>query len=223
MPWCPKSGQRGVRRQQERDQSPDSRAGHRPRSAGPRQRHCAGHGDCRIVDVPARPRHRRAQEIQPRVQRIASRPTICATSWPSSTRGARSPAGRSCRSTTRTRSAGWPATRAPRRPATSSRSTAGCRRRFCDKRYVLRAPLDVGAGRRLREPIVGIDVIDCLRRDELVFDEHGGRHRPAMEDVEGDGDDFGAVTFRGIRRPSRSSASRVRAVRRALPARRSGP
>ena len=69
-------------------------------------------------------------------------------------------------------------------------------RATCD---VPRATLDVGAGRRLRQAVVGIDVIDRLRRDELVFDEHGWRHRPAMEDIECDGDDFGAVLFGEVR------------------------
>ena len=43
----PEGGQRGVRRQQGGDQSPDPRAGHRPRPAGPRERHRAGHGRSR--------------------------------------------------------------------------------------------------------------------------------------------------------------------------------
>ena len=75
-----------------------------------------------------------AEEVQHRVRRVGDRPRRCATSWRSSTRAAPSRAGRSCRSTAPTRSAAWPATRAPRPPATSSRSTAGCRRRSCGER-----------------------------------------------------------------------------------------
>ena len=129
----PKAGSEAVRREQDRDQSPDSRARYRPRSAGAGERHCAGDRDRRVVDVPARPRHRRAQEIQPGVQPSPSPPTNCGTSWRSSTRGERSRGGRSCRSTMPTRSAGSPASRVRRRPGTSSRSTAGCRRRSCDE------------------------------------------------------------------------------------------
>ena len=50
--------------------------------------------------------------------------------------------------------------------------------------------------------IVGIDVVHRFRRDELVLDEHGRGDGPAMEDVERDGDDLGAV-FPGSTRPIR--------------------
>ena len=71
------------------------------------------------------------QKYEHRVRRRRSRPRRCGRSWRSSTRGGRSRAGRSCRRIAPTRSAGWPATRARRPPATSSRSTAGCRTRSC--------------------------------------------------------------------------------------------
>ena len=61
--------QRGVRRQQGGDQSPDSRAGDRPRAARPRQRHRAGDGHRGLVDVPARPRDGVAEEVRHRVHR----------------------------------------------------------------------------------------------------------------------------------------------------------
>ena len=54
--------------------------------------------------------------------------------------------------------------------------------------------------------IVGIDVIDRFGRDELVLDEHRGRHRAAVEDVERDRDNLGAVFLRESRRPIRSAA-----------------
>ena len=61
--------------------------------------------------------------------------------------------------------------------------------------------------RHLHQMIVRVDVVDVLRRDQLVLDEHGRRHRTAMEDVERDGDDFGAVLLRKIRdRPDESGA-----------------
>jgi rhamnose utilization protein RhaD (predicted bifunctional aldolase and dehydrogenase) len=69
-------GERGVRRQQGGHQPPGARAGHRPRPARPRERHRAGHRYRRLVDVPPRPRHRRAQEIRHPLRRagIVGRP-----------------------------------------------------------------------------------------------------------------------------------------------------
>ena len=66
-------------------------------------------------------------------------------------------------------------------------------------------------------------MVDVLRRDQLVLDEHGRRHRPAMEDVERDGDDFGAVLLRKIRDRSDQARAALRGARRALRATRSGP
>src|SRR6186713_1045611 len=43
--------------------------------------------------------------------------------------------------------------------------------------------------------IVRVDVIDVFRRDELMLDEDGWRNRPAMKDIQGHGDDVGAVLF----------------------------
>ena len=111
--------ERGVRCQQGRGQSPDSRAGDRSRPARAGQRHCAGDGDCRIVDVPARSRHRRPAEVQHRLRGRRADRGAAGPGWRSSTRSAPSPAVRSCRRIAPTRSAGWPATRARRPPATS--------------------------------------------------------------------------------------------------------
>ena len=102
----------------------------------PRQRHRAGDGRRRLVDVPARSGDRVAEEIQHRVRRVRVDREPARASWRSSTRSGRSRAGRSCRSTTPTPSACSPATRARRRPGTSSRSTAGCRRRFCARQSI---------------------------------------------------------------------------------------
>ena len=58
--------QRAVRRQQGGNQPPDPRAGDRAGSARPRERHRAGDGRRRVGDVPARSRHRLAEEVQHR-------------------------------------------------------------------------------------------------------------------------------------------------------------
>ena len=79
------------------------------------------------------------------------------------------------------------------------------------------------SNRHLHQVIVRIDVVDGLRRDELVLDEHRGRHRAAMEDVERDGDDLGAVLLRESTRPIRSAGCPACGVRRALRATRSDP
>ena len=55
------------------------------------------------------------------------------------------------------------------------------------------------SSRDLHQSIVWVDVIDGLGRDELVLDEDGRRHRPAVEDIERDGDDLGAVLLGKVR------------------------
>src|SRR5438034_7171152 len=42
----------------------------------------------------------------------------------------------------------------------------------------------------LHQLVIRVDVIDVLGRDELMLHEHGGRHRPAMQDVERGVDDL---------------------------------
>ncbi len=132
--------QRGVRRQQGRDQPPDSRARGRPRAAGARQRHRAGHRGRGLGDVPARPRHRVAARSTDSSTTTTRPPRRCVPGSPTSTPAARLRGGRSCRRTAPTPSCSWPGTRAPRPRDTSSRWTAGCRRRSSGKPGRRRAP-----------------------------------------------------------------------------------
>ena len=110
--------QRALRRQQGRDQPPDSRAGDRAGSGRARQRHRPGHRRGRLGDVPARPGDRVARRSTRSTTATTSPPTNCGRSWPCSTRSGPSRGVRFFPPTAPTRSAGWPATRAPGPPAT---------------------------------------------------------------------------------------------------------
>ena len=93
------------------------------------------------------------------LRRTTSRPRRSGRSWRSSTPSGRSRAGRSCRRTAPTRSAGWPATRARRPPATSSPSTAGCRTRFCGRAV---HACDTRAKLRTQIRRVRIELLVCI-------------------------------------------------------------
>ena len=114
-PSCPKHGSEPYDVSKAADQSPDSRAGHRPGAERQSQRHRAGDRRGRIVDVPARPRDGVARRSTTSRSPTTSRPSRCEASWPSSTRSGRLRGGRFCRPIVRMRSAGSPGTRARRR------------------------------------------------------------------------------------------------------------
>ena len=81
----------------------------------------------------------------------------------------------------------------------------------------------VGASANLDQLIVRVDVVDVLRRDQLVLDEHGRRHRRGDGGCRARRRRSRRRTSPGSRRPSRSGACRAGAARRALRVTRSAP
>src|SRR5688500_5885873 len=59
----------------------------------------------------------------------------------------------------------------------------------------------------LHQLVVRVDVVDVLRRHQLMFHEDRRRHRTAVQDVEREREDLGAVLFREVRdRPDQPRA-----------------
>ena len=180
--WC-QAGKRALRCQQGRHQPSDSRVRDWARPQRACQRHRAGHGRRRFVDVPARSGGRIAAEVpipfderesteelrgklaafyaQRTITRQPILPEDCASAicWLAGEQSAK--------------------TTGHVIPVDGGLPEAFLT--MNGRRRVTRGSAD---RRQIHQLVVRVDVIDVLGRHELMLDEHGRRHRPLVQQVE---------------------------------------